>query len=185
MPRRCSNCLTWHLDFSENKSSSSPAGQRPSQKDAGILCTGSLLKRSPLPFHDFRSFKWTCWTCFLGRGKCFTHFSVKVTVAKPNVWLVSCGQSNPVCGEQWLQVPSVCFRATKDFVGRCFLLPTSLLWKGSKHYILKHLQLGESCWQSPREISQSDLWLQTSWGQAPSTGKEKWHGFLLTCLMQP
>lgn len=80
MPRRCSNCLTWHLDFSENKSSSSPAGQRPSQKDAGILCTGSLLKRSPLPFHDFRSFKWTCWTCSLGRGKCFTHFSVKVTL---------------------------------------------------------------------------------------------------------
>lgn len=27
-----------------------------------------------------RIFKWTCWTCSLGRGKCFTQFSVKVTL---------------------------------------------------------------------------------------------------------
>lgn len=76
----CSNCLTWHLDFSENRNSSSPAGQRPSQRDGGILCTGSLFESSPLPFHDFRSFKWTRWTYSLGRGKCFTQFSVKVTL---------------------------------------------------------------------------------------------------------
>lgn len=93
----CSNCLTWHLDFSENRNSSSPAGQRPSQRDGGILCTGSLFESSPLPFHDFRSFKWTRWTCSLGRGKCFIQFSDFVFVAKLNVWLASCGKRNPVC----------------------------------------------------------------------------------------
>lgn len=51
----CSNCLPWYLDFSENKSSSSPAVERPSPIEAGVLCTGPLLKSSPLPFLDFRS----------------------------------------------------------------------------------------------------------------------------------
>lgn len=56
--------------------------------------------------------------------------------------------------------------------------------KGSKHYILKCLQLAEGCWQSSREISQPNFWIQTLQGQAPPAGKEKWHGFLPTCLMQ-
>lgn len=72
----CSNCLAWYLDFSENKSSSSPAVQRPSPIEAGVLCTGSSLKSSPFLFLDFSSLNGAKLAFWEG-GKSFTHFSAK------------------------------------------------------------------------------------------------------------
>lgn len=182
----CSNCPTWHLDFLKTRTPLLLQVRSQAKEIQGFcaldLCSEAhlflfmtsetLSERAELALWEEENVLPTSvlqWLCVCGKTSFVTYF----------LW-----ERNPICGEQWLWVPSVCFRAKKGFVGRCCLLPTSLLSKGSKHYILTCLQLGEGCWQSSSQISQPSLWLQTLWGQVPPAGKERWHGFLLICLVQ-